>query len=101
MRTEDAALPGWELAAQREALTLGRIPPRREACFRMLGSVSLVAPVARVRSSLVLVVALMAALGALALVAARADAVPLAGSANPLPGSMFEGGDGNQAAALP
>src|SRR5215204_1690773 len=67
----------------------------------MLGSVSLVAPMARVRSSFVLLVALLAALGALALVAARADAVPLAGSANPLPGSTFEGGDGNQAAALP
>src|SRR5215208_2175147 len=101
MRTEDAALPGWELAAQREALTLGRIPPRREACFRMLGSVSLVAPVARVRSLFGVLVVLAAALGALAMVAARADAVPLAGSANPLPGSTFEGGDGNQAATLP
>jgi len=49
--------------------------------------------------SLVLAISLLAALGALAFVAARADAVPLAGSPNPLPGSTFEGGDGNQAAS--
>ena len=47
---------------------------------------------------LALVVSLFAALGVLAFAAARADAVPLAGSPNPLPGSSFEGGDGNQAA---
>ena len=38
---------------------------------------------------LALVVSLFAALGVLAFAAARADAVPLAGSPNPLPGSSY------------
>jgi uncharacterized repeat protein (TIGR01451 family) len=50
---------------------------------------------------LVLFISLFAALGALAFAAARADAVPLAGSPNPLPGSSFEGGDADQAASAP
>src|SRR5918995_4373821 len=52
---------------------------------------------ARTRSY-VLAAALVAALGLLSLFVARAEAVPLSGSANPLPGSNFEGGDGNQTA---
>ena len=40
---------------------------------------------------LVLIISLFAALGALAFAAARADAVPLAGSPNPLPGSSLRG----------
>jgi hypothetical protein len=66
----------------------------------MFGSDRVAARAARTRS-LVLAAALLAALGALSLFVARAEAVPLAGSANPLPGSTFEGGDGNQAGALP
>jgi len=66
----------------------------------MIGSVSLVSHSARTRSFLVIAI-LAAAFGLLAALAPRADAVPLAGSANPLPGSTFEGGDGNQAATLP
>jgi ketosteroid isomerase-like protein len=54
---------------------------------------------ARARS-LTLVTALLAALGVLSLFVARADAVVLSGSANPLPGSKFEGGDANQVATL-
>ena len=63
----------------------------------MLGSVSLVAPSARVRSLFILVVALLAMLGVLTVLAARADAVEVQPTNFPLPGSDFEGGDGNQA----
>ena len=49
--------------------------------------------------SMTLLAALLAALGVLSLFVARADAVPLSGSANPLPGSTFEGGDANQTAS--
>ena len=63
----------------------------------MLGSVSLVALSARVRSLLVLLVALLAMLGAVAVLAARADAVEVQPTNLPLPGSNFQGGDGNQA----
>ena len=57
---------------------------------------SLVSRSARTRSFL-LAAALLAALGALSLFVARAEAdVPLTGSALPLPGSNHQGGDGNQ-----
>src|SRR5918998_5189017 len=49
--------------------------------------------------SLTLLAALLAALGVLSLFVAQARAVPLTGSANPLPGSTFEGGDANQEAS--
>src|SRR5215208_2481114 len=55
---------------------------------------------ARARS-LTLAAALVAALGVFSLFVAQAGAVPLSGSPNPLPGSNFEGGDANQAGALP
>src|SRR5687768_6717356 len=51
---------------------------------------------ARARS---LTLALFAALGILSCFVARAEAVPLTGSPNPLPGSSFEGGDANQEAS--
>jgi hypothetical protein len=54
---------------------------------------------ARARS-LTLAAALFAALGVFSLFVARADAVVLTGSPNPLPGSKFEGGDANQEATL-
>jgi len=55
---------------------------------------------ARARS-LTLAAAVVAALGVFSLFVAQAGAVPLSGSPNPLPGSNFEGGDANQAGALP
>ena len=63
----------------------------------MLGSVSLVALSARVRSLSILVVALLAMLGFLTVLAARADAIVVQPTNFPLPGSNFQGGDGNQA----
>ena len=52
---------------------------------------------ARVRAALIALLALVC-FGALS---GAAQAVPLSGSTSPLPGSTFEGGDGNQAATLP
>jgi hypothetical protein len=51
--------------------------------------------------SLTLAATLVAAFGIFSLFVASAQAVPLAGSPNPLPGSSFEGGDANQAGAAP
>jgi len=63
----------------------------------MTGTDAMAARSARTRSY-VLAAALLAAVSMLALFVARAEAVPLSGSASPLPGSNFEGGDGNQIA---
>jgi hypothetical protein len=51
--------------------------------------------------SVTIAAVLFAALGLLTLFVARAEAVPLSGSPNPLPGSTFEGGDANQEASAP
>ena len=61
----------------------------------MIGSDSLVSRSARTRSFL-LAAALLAALGLLSLFVARADAVVVTPTPNPLFGSDFQGGDGNQ-----
>src|SRR5215211_636410 len=58
----------------------------------MTGSDSIFSRSARTRFVLTALLALLL----LGVLAAAAEAVPLSGSANPLPGSRFEGGDGNQ-----
>ncbi len=62
----------------------------------MIGSDSLVSRSARTRSFL-LAASLLAALGVLSLFVARAEAVVVTPTNFPLPGSNFQGGDGNQA----
>src|SRR5918998_1444575 len=47
--------------------------------------------------SLTLAAVLLSALGVLAVFVARAEALPLPATNFPLPGSNFQGGDGNQA----
>src|SRR5919198_3445668 len=61
----------------------------------MTGSDSLFSRTARPRAVLVALLALVL-FGVLAAAASAQVPVPLSGSANPLPGSSFEGGDGNQ-----
>ena len=63
----------------------------------MIGADSVVSRSARTRSFL-LVAALLTALGVLSLSVARAEAVVVTPTSSPLPGSDFQGGDGNQAA---
>ena len=63
----------------------------------MICSDSLVSRSARTRSFLV-VAALLTALGVLSLFVARAEAVVVTPTSSPLPGSDFQGGDGNQTA---
>src|SRR5215211_4553526 len=61
----------------------------------MTGSDSLVSRSARTRS-LLLIAALLAALSVLSLFVAKAEAIVVSPTNFPLPGSSFQGGDGNQ-----